>query len=345
METRKLQRVGGGTYTVSIPKEWATSRGLEAGTSVHLHSHHDGSLVVRSHEMDRGCLDAVRVAVDDDPHRAERLLRAAQTAGFERVTLATDGSFGDDTTRTVRSLVRGVVGADLVDESDGTLVVRNLLDASDVSIRQSVVQLQFVSLSVHNRATDAFVGDGSAEDEQLRERVGEADRLFEMIGRHLGRALVSFEELDLLGTTRPALFDYYETARLLRDVAAEGATVARAASRLSEPLADDTGDRFRRLADAAGSVAADAAVAVLEGHDAERLHRIDQRRETTHTGVTDWVESLHEGDPADVSEAVALVRSLDALGRTLDHGGAIIDVALRSLARNRQLSDVDGCDG
>ena len=34
MEVRKVQITGGSTYTVSLPKEWATESGIEAGSKL-----------------------------------------------------------------------------------------------------------------------------------------------------------------------------------------------------------------------------------------------------------------------------------------------------------------------
>jgi hypothetical protein len=208
-----------------------------------------------------------------------------------------------------------------------------------------VVQLQFVALSVHGRAADALTGAAAATngDEQLRDRAAEADRLCEMVARHLSRALVSFAELDRLGVTRPALFDYYETARHLDAVAAEGATIAAVGARLSEPLTEETGERLTRLADATRAVVENASVAVLEQRDAGTVHGIHRRREEADAELAAWLDALHDGTAAVDStvEAVAVTRSLDALSRTLAHGGAIADVALRSLARNRCLPTPD----
>lgn len=46
-ETRKLQRVGGGTYTLSLPEAWADERDLSAGMELRLFSHTAGPEVVR----------------------------------------------------------------------------------------------------------------------------------------------------------------------------------------------------------------------------------------------------------------------------------------------------------
>ena len=98
METRKIQKVGGGTYTVSIPAQWAKEHNIEAASTAYLHTHHDGSLVVRWNEKDQSELAATQIELADaDPRVAERMLYAAYMAGFKRITLrAQDGLTSDE---------------------------------------------------------------------------------------------------------------------------------------------------------------------------------------------------------------------------------------------------------
>jgi phosphate uptake regulator len=341
METRKLQEVGGGTYTVSIPKEWATARGLEAGTAVNLYSHRDGSIVVRSREKDSDGLSTMRVEVDGSRTQVERALEAAQAVGFERVTLVATEPFDDETCRAVRSLVRRFVGAELVDERDGTLVVRNLLDASDVSVRQSVVQLQYIALSIHEQAIGSFLEADADAYERLRERETEVERLCGIVVRHFGRALVSLEEVDRVGASRSELFEYYETASRLRRVARNGVTIARVGRHLTDPVPEAVADELETVANTARGVAEGTANAVLEGRDTERVHEILDTCAETRTdldaleeALVDDRSTLPSGPTADV---VAVARCLDALRRTLDHGRAIGDVALQGAMRSERL--------
>ncbi|AUV83026.1 AbrB family transcriptional regulator [Salinigranum rubrum] len=341
METRKLQEVGGGTYTVSIPKEWAIARGLEAGTPVNLYSHLDGSIVVRSREKDGDGLSEITVEVDGSRTQVERALRAAQAVGFERVTLVAAEPFDAETCRAVRSLVRQFVGTELVDERDGRLVVRNLLDASDVSVRQSVVQLQYVALSIHERATTSFLDTDPGAYEQLRGRETEVDRLCGMVVRHFGRALVSLEEVDRVGASRPDLFEYYETARRLERVARNGLTIARVGRYLADPLPEAVVDELETVASTARGVVEGTSNAVLEGRDSERVHEILDTCVETRDSLAAFEEALADDRSAmpagPTADVVAVARSLDALRRTLDHGSAIGDVALQGAMRRERL--------
>jgi phosphate uptake regulator len=343
METRKLQEVGGGTYTVSIPKEWATARGLEAGTPVNLYTHLDGSIVVRSRARDSDSLSSIRVEVDGGPERAERALSAAQAVGFERVTLASPTTFDAETRRAVRSLVRRFVGTELVDEHDDELVVRNLLDASDVSVRQSVVQLQYVALSVHEEATASFLAADDDAYARVRERETEVDRLCGMVVRHFSRGLVSLEEVDQVGVSRPGLFEYYETARQLSRVACTGISIARGGRGLTGALPDDVAGEVASVADATRCAVERTANAVLEGRDTERIHdaldacaATQSDLDALEAAVVDERESASTS-AMDTTDVVAVARSLDALRLTLDHGRAIGDVALQRSMRAERL--------
>ncbi|ELY75364.1 phosphate uptake regulator PhoU, partial [Natrinema pallidum DSM 3751] len=53
METRKVQVTGGSTYTVSLPKTWATDNDVSAGTTVEFYPEDDALLLTPKNETDR----------------------------------------------------------------------------------------------------------------------------------------------------------------------------------------------------------------------------------------------------------------------------------------------------
>ncbi|PSQ19364.1 AbrB family transcriptional regulator [Halobacteriales archaeon QS_8_69_26] len=331
MNTRKLQRVGGGTYTVSIPKEWAERHGLEAGVDVHLYTHDDGSIVLRGSERDGGHLDEAVVEFEaPDPTALERSLVALHAAGFETVTLSAPG-LTDADRRALRSAARSLVGAEVVEVSEGRARVRTLLDAANVSVPQSVVQLQYVALSIHRRATAALVDAEDGAHVRLAERDDEADRLFAIVSRHFNRSLSSFEELDNLGTSRPELFDYHVTARQLERVADHGVGIADLADDLGDQPPPDVAADLERTADAARGAVDDATTAIVDEADAgaarDTLDRCDEAVADV-AAVRDSIDGATEG-------GIALVRALDLVERTAECGRNVAEAAVRAAMRER----------
>ena len=336
-QTRKLQKVGGSTYTVSIPKHWACDQGLEAGTDVHLYAHDDGSLVVRSREHDGGALERVAAEVDGTGNDAEagsatveRPLKAAYAAGFEEIELVSPDGFTATQSRTVTSLAKTLVGAEVVETDDDRILVRNLLDPGDVSVQQSLIQLQFVTLSMHRAATAAVTSADTAT--HVPGRDDEADRLFAMITRHFERSLTDFSEVDRLGVDRPALFEYYATARQLERVGDHAVTVAEVAEQLDEPVGGDVGEAFETVADGAREVVENATDAVIGEGSLATAERTLDRRDKVVADAEAVDRTLFERRPPD---AYHLTGALDAIVRTAECGGNVAELAVQSALRRQ----------
>lgn len=331
METRKLQQVGGGTYTVSIPKEWAERYRFEAGSNVHLYAHDDGSIVLRSSRKDGGELTSTRVAVDGEGTRpVERALKATYMTGFKTVILEASGAFTPDQRRTARTVTQALVGTEVVEETDDRIEVSDLLSPADVSIRQSLVQLQFVALSMHRDATEPLGNNNHVEPESFQRRDDEADRLFAMIARHFNRSLTSLAEVDHLALTRSELFDYYLTARWLERVADHAVRIVAATTRTETPALPDIADELGSYADTSRNIVKEATGAVLGDESSASPHDTLDRRDETVRHIATLDQVLFERAPAD---AYAVTQVLDSLIRTAECGGNIAEVAVQAAQR------------
>ncbi|PSQ49908.1 AbrB family transcriptional regulator [Halobacteriales archaeon SW_6_65_15] len=328
-QTRKLQKVGGSTYTVSIPKRWACEQGLETGDDIHLYAHDDGSLVVRSSRHDGGSLASVQVEVAEaTTDGVTEALKATYASGFEEIELVADETFDADQRRAANSLARTLVGTEVVAADRDRITVRNLLDPANVSVQQSLIQLQFVTCSMHRAATAAVTGQGSPS--QVRDRAEEVDRLCVLITRHFVRSLSDFSEVDQLGVSRARLFEYYATARQLGRVADDVAAVLDLAEDRDWTVTDEVAVEFDRVAAAARQVVEDATDAVVSGPGTASTDALDLYDEVV-ADVEAIERTLFERD---APEAYHLTRALDRVVRTAECGAAIAGIAVRSSLRS-----------
>lgn len=331
METRKLQRVGGGTYTVSIPKAWAEDHGLKAGSTIYLYTHRDGSIIVRGSEKDGDALSSCSIYIEGtEPSLVTRSLSAAHVVGFDTVVLEPTSAFTNEQCQAARDLVQNLVGATIITENQETIAVKNLLSPSDVSIRQSVVQLHFVVLSIHREATIAFLTADSDAYERISERSNEATRLFKMVARHFNRALISMKEVDRLGTNRPKIFDYYTTACELERIADSSESIAREASRLEEELSETERGVFEEMAEQARGVIGDAGTIVLDPSGNVTAHAVMDECDTIRSAIDASEQSISSASPA-------VIRALSELGKTVDNASMIAEVAVQRGLRKRHI--------
>ena len=342
METRKLQEVGGGTFTVSIPKGWARDRGLEVGMELRLYTHRDGSILVRSSAADVDRLNEATVDIDadaDDTEAVRRAVRTAHAVGFETIRLRRAGAFSDAEREAARSAARDLVGTNVVGESDAQITVSHLLDPSSVSVRQSLARLRHLVVSLLRDAARALV-DAADTDAGVRDRAAEAHRLAGMVTRHFSRSLVSHAELDALDVSRPELFASHAVARRLGTVADQAVRLADAGEKLPEPLADETAAAVRDAADAVADAVDDAVTAVLDA-DAATGRQARGRCDDAVESVESIERRLYEGSvTASVSAAAALSTALSRLERAADCGRAAADTAVRTAIRAEHI-DID----
>ena len=334
MDTRKIQTVGGGTYTVSLPKEWAESEGCTAGTTVHLHTHIDGLLVIQTPESQASPRNRVTLAVgNDDPAEIEQLLRAAYAAGVESVVLEVPDGCSDEQHQAIERVTRNLTGVTVAEETETEVTVQTLLDAGEVSVRQSVRQLQFVALSMHRDAMAALTS-GTTSD-RWADRDDQADRLYAMIDRYFERGLARLDEIDALGLTRPELFSLWVTANELERVADHAERIGTVADRLDGQPANAIIADLDEIADEVRTVVEDAVRVIISDACIATARQTLAKRRAVRQRITALDRQLFESGDADYR----LTRALDSLSRTAEHGGNIAEFGLRMAVRDGVLAD------
>lgn len=334
METRKIQLTGGSTFTVSLPKQWAKEHGLESGARMHLYPHSDGSLLVRPSPTQNGKRKS-RVSVDHlDEDDIARTVRAFYAAGFDSFTLAVTDQFDVSQRNAVTMATSGLIGLEIVSESEDAITLQSLLNTNDVSIRQSVIQLQRITLAMHERAMTAAIERDDELATRVCERDDEVDRLFGMVSRHYQRALSDLQEIDQLGIDRPTVADYYTIARQLERVADHAEKIATISSRLDSPpqsLLDEIGTVARTSRD----IVKDASSVLLGGTDIEMAYRALDTRDSVGNDLDRLDRELYDSD---ASDRYLLGLLLDSVRRTTEYGGNIAETLIQGAARNGELS-------
>ena len=327
METRKVQTVGNGTYTVSLPKEWAESQGVSAGDTVSLHDHIDGVLALQTPEgCDADAPAAARIE-STDPEVIARALRAAYAAGVREVTIDRDEPLTSAQRRVVERIARGRIGMSVAAESETATTVRILLDSEEVSVSQSLRQLSFTVRSIHADAVEALATAPDAPP--VGSRDDQVERLAAMIERSVSRGAADLSEVDALGATRPELFESWTAMRELRRLRDAAAEIGAAAAEIDEPPAEARLESCREIGRTVREIAADGVGAVL-GDEPVAVARdavVDARRARERLDAFD--RRLDEAG----ASAAELRWASRALRRTAESAGDVAEVGLRRAVR------------
>ncbi|WP_247001403.1 phosphate signaling complex PhoU family protein [Halosolutus gelatinilyticus] len=328
METRKVQVTGGSTYTVSLPKTWATENDVSAGTTVAFYPEDNSLLLTPRTDGDRqeGTLDISNL-------EGERLTRAVMTmyvSGFDIIRLEAS-RITTDQRSAIRNATQGLVGVEVLEETTDSVVIQDLLDSSELSIVNAVSRMRLIAQSMLEDAVTALVENDDDMARDVIERDDDVDRLWLVVSRIFRATLRSPRAAEELGVPREDCFDYHSSARQLERVADHAAKISNLALKIEEIPED--------VAEALVSLHADAFDILEKSMDALFADETDEEnrlghaaREAVldidqHTRTID--DMLRELDPV---QAQSLGLIVDSLSRSADYGGNIAETALQKAA-------------
>ncbi|WP_132059419.1 phosphate uptake regulator PhoU [Halorussus amylolyticus] len=328
METRKVQVTGGSTFTVSIPKDWATENGIEAGERLAFYPQ-DDSLVVTprdSDEKSEGTLDITDLY-------GESLTRTVMTmyvSGFDVIVLES-GRVDAEQRQAIRTATQSLVGLEVIEETGNRVVIQDLLDSSELSVHNAVTRMRLIALSMLEDAVTAVCENDDSLADDVIERDDDVDRLWFMVSRIFRATLRTPKAAEELGVPREVCFDYHSSARQLERIADHAAKTAQHARQLGE-VPEEVAESLRALHDDAAEIVNTAMDALLLDDSAQATTLANEAREHVreidqHTrAVDDRIRDL------DAQQAQLLGLIVDSLSRTGDYGGNIAETALQKAA-------------
>ncbi len=323
---RKVQLTGGSTYTVSLPKDWAREQGIEPGCAVTLYSRDDRLVMTRGGDGPDDRPVATIEAANFDPAHLGRCVRAAYVTGAAEIRIR--GPLDAEQRLAVEDATGGLVGFEVDRQSTDELAVRSMLDASDLSLGQTLVQMKDVGLSMHERAIEAVVENEGDAATTVAGQDDAVDRLLALVSRQFQR---SISHAGAGGVDRPTAFAHYSAARQLERVADHAEKIAGVAERTGNEPPDDVADQLTSLGDRTRSLV-DRAVAALLAGDGEA---------TVGNLASDADELLRDAESLDrdlyerhLDDGYHLGIVLDSLVRTGEYGVNVAESALERAVRD-----------
>ncbi len=182
MESRKVQKTGLSTITVSLPKEWVISNNLKAGDQVNLEIMPDGSLIIDPKERRRKEPQKRTINIDtkDTTDHLVRRLIGAYLAGYNIIEVRSKERIDLEVKRAVRDFARLVIGPEVIEETANSVVLHDLSDPVELPQKKCVRRMHLIVDTMHRDAMTASAsGDRELADDVI-ERDQDVDRLYWM---------------------------------------------------------------------------------------------------------------------------------------------------------------------
>ena len=329
MELRKIQVTGGSTHVISLPKKWVDRNGLQRSETLAIHEEPDGSLLVVPYQDARPRHRRIVLDIADgstEPALVRRLV-GAYLAGADEIHLRSKGKMDPKVRRTVRTIIRDLVGVEILEEGGDSIVLQDLVGVSDMDLRKTVTRMHRIARIMFDDALAALRDKDLGLADDVISRDDEVDRLQWHVSKQM-HALLEQPRLAARLQVRPAdALNLLLVSRSIERMADHAVKMCRNVKRLEDPP--------EALIDAVATQAAVVHAVWDHAFTALKKDDFDQGSAATDEGraATAWRESfghtLRAYEPEIVGPFTLIADSIDRVR------GYAIDVA--EIAMNQAL--------
>jgi phosphate uptake regulator len=255
-ESRRVQKVGYNSLSVSIPKQYVRDMNLKQGDSILFRADVDGTLrlipTIKARQAARATLKAEQAGSEE---MLTKLVVGAYALGYDTIVVEGREPLGRTTVEKVLATVKRLRGMEVV-ESDGRhIVAQSFMDPTKFPVDSLVKRLQALVSTSLERVTDALdLRDGRLDDVAAVQE--EVEELYWLILRQLLVALNRRELAAEIGIESPlhasgdrvSAKTLDEIGGIISDIAEELTRLKGRGTRVDPKVTS----RVRRLAEKAG---------------------------------------------------------------------------------------------
>ncbi len=236
MESRKIQRVGYSTFSVSLPKKWVETTGLKQGDLVMLFQEKDGSLKLIPSSMVERKTRAEEIVINSDlcneTGMLERLIVGNYTLGRDAFRVVSSTRISRMHIEEVRRISHRLMGLGIVQETPERIDLQCSIDPTKFKIDMLLRRLAVIASTMNLEAVQALTENLELAEDAIR-REDEADMMYWLAIRLLLSAQRDPTIADKIGLEDPSQIVYYALiARYLELIADHAENIARRAVEL-----------------------------------------------------------------------------------------------------------------
>jgi phosphate uptake regulator len=231
MDFRKVQRTGGGTFFVCLPKEWAQRNRLERGSTVAISETADGRLIIDAkYNSER----APQTVVIKPTPFVDREIVGKYLLGYDIIQVESENRISPRDRERIKQASSRLIGLEIVEEDFAKIVMQCLLEPSAFPPGKILRREYSIASSMHRDAFTALVESDSQLAENVIARDNEVDRLYFLLVRIL-RTVIQNPSLSEKLDIRPIdCLDYRLIASFVEAIADQSVQVAESAIRLKK---------------------------------------------------------------------------------------------------------------
>ncbi|MFX0002558.1 MAG: PhoU domain-containing protein [Candidatus Hodarchaeota archaeon] len=229
METRKVQKTGGSSYIISLPKVWIDKNGIKKNDTLGILSQPDGNLLITPQIDNEKAVKMKEIIVDDykDENFLFRILIGAYIMGFSKIKIKSSKKFEPFIRDCITTFTQIAIGPEVVEESNNYIVIKDLLNPTEMPFEKTIKRMYILVHDMHEDAIRAFEKGDKKVAKEVIKRDDDVDRLHWLIGRQSHIALRDLIICQKMGLTLEQANHFQQISRFLERVGDHAVRIAK----------------------------------------------------------------------------------------------------------------------
>ncbi|MDI6690692.1 MAG: phosphate uptake regulator PhoU [Candidatus Bathyarchaeota archaeon] len=160
MESRKVQKVGYSTMTVSLPSEWVKQNNIKLGDLIFLMPERDGTLKILPSEIaqkEEAEEYIINADACDEKGMLERIIVGSYILGRDVIRVTSSSRIRKAHVDEIRRIVRKLIGLGILEETPNNILLQCSVDPAKFKLNMLIRRLSLIASTIFSEAMQAFL--------------------------------------------------------------------------------------------------------------------------------------------------------------------------------------------
>ena len=340
MELRKMQLIGRGSFSITLPPDWVKENKLKPSDQITITREDDGSLrlvpgIIREEKKE------VKITIDADrlkyPRLLNRLIIGGYIRGCDSIEVVSKKTISENHRKEIHDAIDSLMGLGVVESSSNHIVLQSMVDHSKFPIMPLLRRLEALVSSMYEDALKALKERDLSLASNVVQRENEVDKIYWLMGRQTAAAALDktvLKKIDLKGTSDLAL--HIVIFPRIRAIAEYAVDIANNQLSLKEKMVGDADlQKVIRLGKMVQVLCQNSCKGFFDGdiilanNTLETFEQIEKMNDELRMDMGPRIK-----DPILAMHLMTIIRDMDRIAR---YGKFIAEVTIHSAARKNNL--------
>ncbi|TFG18621.1 MAG: phosphate uptake regulator PhoU [Promethearchaeota archaeon] len=166
VEHRRLQKTGGGSYVITLPKEWIISLGIKEKDQISIITRPDSTLLLSANIKEKNIekrekvfnLDEIQSTGSESGRKSflYRMLISAYIMGFDNYRIYSSQKLSPNVIKTVTDFVNTALGPVIDDQTKNTIILKDILNPTEMPFENNIRRMHMIIKTMHGDLMEAF---------------------------------------------------------------------------------------------------------------------------------------------------------------------------------------------